>query len=296
MVVFSGANPIDKEVAKNMYVLIRRKECEKFAKHLLDKSTAYETTYPNKELLEQMKAMEMNENLVQDEGVDGNLIHMAYSDSDRVSDGFNGSSTSIESSSGLFNLSKESANVPTTVEEVSCNSQSTIKHFRVINSNFYIEESDVTYYGSAFPHLFPFGIGTPNCERPIRVSVEEGLKHLLSLSDRKFGKDDIFVLAGFDRVARCKAVSRMYIKLKSDPSSAADAVEVTKTQMLALINHNKEVKRALRSGRNCPQIPSDLKTANRVLRGVESVASSTYGTEEERLKMKSIIHGYTQVS
>ena len=296
MVVFSGANPVDMEVAKKMYVLVRRKECEMFAKHLLEKSASYQTTSPNPDFLEEMKYFDMNEKLVEDEGVEGNLIHMAYSDADRVTDGFNGSSTPLDSSSGLFHLSKSVAKVPTTVEEVSSNSQSSIKHLRVVNSNYFIEESDLTFYGSAFPHLFPYGIGSPNCERPVRVSVEEGLKHLLSLADRKFGKDDVFVLAGFDRVARCKAVARMYVKLKSDPSSAADAVEATRNQMVALLNHNKEVKKALRSGRNCPQIPIELKTASRVLRGVESVASSTYGTEEERLKMRSIIHGYTQVS
>ena len=91
------------------------------------------------------------------------------------------------------------------------------------------------------------------------MSVEEGLKHLLSLSDRKFGKDDIFVLSGFDRLARSKAVARMYTKLKSDTRTAADAVEVTKKEMIALLCYNKGVKKALRSGRICPQIPSNLK-------------------------------------
>jgi hypothetical protein len=257
---------------------------------------AYKSTQKNKDLLDGMDDNVINEELVEDEGIDGNLIHKAYGDTDRVSDGVSGSSTSMESSSGLFHFSKASTKIPTTVEEVSCNSKSNLKHLRVVNSNSYLQESDPSYYGSAFPHLFSFGIGTPNCERPVRVSVEEGLCHLLSISDRKFGKDDVFVLSGFDRIARMKAVSRMYLKLKLNASTAADAIEVTKEQMIALVQYNKEVKKSLRCGRKIPMLPDNLRSANRVLRSVENVASSTYGTEEERLEMKGIVHGYTQVS
>jgi hypothetical protein len=302
MVVFSGATAKDQIDAKQKYVRVRHQTAMQFVDHLISKNVAYtgeldgKTTSKNDDLLHGMGESVIDEDLVIDEGLEGNLINKAYSDTDRVSDGVFGSTTSIDSSSGLFHFSKVSPKVPTTVEEVSGNTQSNLKHLRVVNSNFYLEESDPSYYGSAFPHLFSYGIGTPNCKRPVCVSVEEGLKHLLSLSDRKFGTDDVFVLAGFDRLARSKAVARMYIKLKSDARTAADAVEVTKEQMIALLNHNKEVKKALRSGRICPHIPDDLKNARRVLRSVESVASSTYGTEEERLKMRAIVHGYTQVT
>ena len=158
-----------------------------------------------------------------------------------------------------------------------------------------MNESDRLFYGSAFPHLFPYGIGTPNCERPVRVSVEECLNNLLCLSGRKFGQDDVFVLSGFDRVARSKAVLNMFIKLKSDLSCASTAVEVSKDEMVALVQHNIDVKKAIRGGRQVPEVPADLRNASRVLRSVESVASSTYGTVDERKKMKTIVRGYTQV-
>ena len=298
MVVFSGANPKDQDLAKTKFVLVRHKKCEDFVTHQLNKNVAYKTTVKNEELLNELNTKDENvlEDFVEDEGIEGNLINMAFDDTDRVSDGILGCSTSVELSSGLFHFSKADVKIPTTVEEVKCNSKSVLKHLRVVNSNYHIEETDPHYYGSAFPHLFSYGIGTPNCERPVQVSLEEGIKHLLLLSDRKFGKDDVFVLASLDRLARTKSIGRMYIKLKSNASCAADAVEATKDEMIALLHHNKIAKKALRSGRMCPQIPNNLMSASRVLRSVESVASYSYGTEEERLKMKGIVHGDTQVS
>ena len=44
-----------------------------------------------------------------------------------------------------------------------------------------------------------------------------------------------------------------------------------------------------------PVVPAELRNASRVLRSVESVASSTYGTVNERKEMKTIVRGYTQV-
>ena len=170
-----------------------------------------------------------------------------------------------------------------------------MKHLRVINSNMYLKESDVHYYGSSFPHLFPCGCGSPNCVRQVNVSVEEGLKHLLMLHNRKFGQDDVFTLSSFDRIARKTCCTSLYIKMKRDTTMPTNVMNVTKEQMVTLLAHNLHVKKSLKCGYNIPSIPSNLINAQKVLKSIESVTGSSYGTEEEKLKMKSIVHGYTQV-
>ena len=295
MVLFSAASEADQVLAKQKFLLVRRDKTEQFINHLLNKNKAYKDVTLNIDSLHKLIGDSIDEELVVDEGPGGDLITAAHADEDRVNNGIIGSSTTSLSSSGLFHFSKHNPKEPTCVEEICSNTNNHLRYLRVVNSNNYLNESDQLFYGSAFPHLFPYGIGTPNCERPVRVSVEDGLKHLLSLSDRKFGQDDVFVLSSFDRVARSKAVLNMYIKLRSDLSCASRAVEVSRDEMVALVQHNKDVKKAIRSGRQVPHVPVELQNASRVLRSVESVASSTYGTVDERKKMKTIVRGYTQV-
>ena len=132
------------------------------------------------------------------------MITSAHAGEDRVNNGIIGRSTTSSLSSGLFHFSIHNPKEPTCVEEVCSNSNNHIRYLRVVSSNNYLNESDRLFYGSSFPHLFPYGIGSPNCERPVRMSVEEGLKYLLSISDRKFEQDDVFFPSSFDRVGRSK--------------------------------------------------------------------------------------------
>ena len=81
----------------------------------------------------------------------------------------------------------------------------------------------------------------------------------------------------------------MFTKLISDVGAASRAVKVSQDEMVALLQHNKDVKKAIRVGRQIPEVPADLLNASRVLRSVESIASSTYGTVDEREKIKTIV-------
>ena len=112
---------------------------------------------------------------------DGSLIQQAYTDTDRVNCGNNDFSSTVESSSGLFYLSQSKIEEPKTLFEYTNTGNDSMKHLRVINSNMYLSESDDHYYGAAFPHLFPYGRGTPNCSTQVTTSVEQGLMHLSML-------------------------------------------------------------------------------------------------------------------
>ena len=57
-VVLSGATAKDKEERGKKYVLVRRNKCELLAKHIMFKSVACISTYPNEELLTEMNDVE----------------------------------------------------------------------------------------------------------------------------------------------------------------------------------------------------------------------------------------------
>ena len=297
MVIFSAATLDDKELAKKKYVLVRKQKTHDFLLHLIAYNSSYKPLgEPNSEFIDSMDDARILDELVEDDGDDGQLIKAAEYDTDRVHNGSSGLSNNIVLSSGMFHICHDGVADPVTIDDLAINENGNLQKLRVINSNNYLSESDPSYYSSAFPHLFPYGIGTPNCYRDVRVSVEESLRHLITLNDRKFAQDDVFVLAGFDRIARRKATNRLYIKLKSEPSVISAAVDVSKEQMGALLQHNKVVKQAIRTGRAIPNVPNDLVYADRVFKSIQSVAGWTYGTNEERKKMSRIVIAYRQVN
>ena len=83
--------------------------------------------------------------------------------------------------------------------------------------------------------------------------------------------------------------------MKRDTTMPLNVMNVIKDEILTLLVHNVDVKKALKCGYNIPEVSSNLINAQKILKSIESVTGSLYGTEEERLKMKSIVQGYTQV-
>jgi hypothetical protein len=53
--------------------------------------------------------------------------------------------------------------------------------------------------------------------------------------------------------------------------------------------------KARRSGKRLPVLPDELKSANNVLKSIESAASHAFGTKEERQGMKHTVDAYCHV-
>jgi hypothetical protein len=210
MVVFSGASDSDKQQAKDKYLKIRRQQMDAAIGVLLQSSAAYKGLQRNAGLIAAMHSELILEDLISDEGLQGTIITDALNDVERVEHGQN-----AETTSGMFNLMgnvnhNNICNV--NIQPISPAGYSS-NQCRVVNSNQIMNENDEYFYSSAFPDLFPYGIGTPNDQRRVKVSVEAGLRHLLKVRDRRFAQHPYFTLVAFDIIARRQGKNRLNLKL-----------------------------------------------------------------------------------
>jgi hypothetical protein len=201
----------------------------------------------------------------------------------------------------MFSLNSNNiaSNTDITLETVDVIEQSNVQyhkdHVRVINSNQGMNDHDPDFFGSAFPELFPYGVGSPNQHRPLPVSFELGLKHLLKLRDRRFAQHSCFPLIAFDMIARRKGNVMLSLRLKKIPEMAPNSVTVTKEELVGLLKYNHEKMRALKAGRTVPELPPSLASGPvNMLKAVEHCARHSYGTNEERVAMGHKVDAYCQ--
>jgi hypothetical protein len=305
MVIFSGAQENDKDLAKKKYLLIRHLKLKLFIDHLLQHSSAYKNMSKDETLLKSIVESSILDNLTEEEddrSNGGRLIREASEDADRVNAGGITSLPQSETVSALFSTKHHqftsNETIPirnTTRTATSTAGPSFLPHLQVTNSSTILSERDPEFFGAAFPHLFPFGIGTPNSRRPVHVPIEEGMRHLLQLSNRSFAQDFLFPFVCFDILNRKKAFTSLSVRIKSNPSALSDAVSISEAQMVSLINYNAATMKARRSGKRLPVLPDELKSANNVLKSIESAASHAFGTKEERQGMKHTVDAYCHV-
>jgi hypothetical protein len=289
MVVFSGATEADKQQAKDRYLKVRRECIQAAIDFLLKKSAAYQGLRKNIQAIADMTDDTILNDLVSDEGIDGNIINDALNDAERVEHANN-----AETTSGLFNL------LPPEIRNMSVQNIASTGHSanscRVIHSNQILNENDQFFYSSAFPELFPYGIGTPNDDRRVKVSVEAGLGHLLRIHDRRFAQHPYFTLVAFDIIAKRQGKNRLVLNLKYSPSIALNSISVTSEQMHNVIKHQHENRKSIRSGRGPIPLPEAFSEgALKMLKSVENCGSHTFGTKEERMQMGKKINAYCQV-
>jgi len=193
-VVFSNARANDVDTAKKMFARVRRKQIDQMATFLTKNNTAYAGAARLQPTIDSL-----DEDSIRDElcAVDDRaLISEVINDASHVSTGIDDTSTSVmETSSGLFDLTPEPPPPPPDDNEANEDEEkgpSPLRKFQVHRSNTLLGSRDVEFCGAAFPHLFTYGRGTPNSTRPVAVSLEAGLRHLLVLSNRRCARDTVF--------------------------------------------------------------------------------------------------------
>ncbi len=72
---------------------------------------------------------------------------------------------------------------------------------RVSPSSAFVDTKDRSWMLSAFPLLFPFARGGLSEKRPVPISMELYLRHLLRLSTRRF-QEHRFLLVSYDVLSR----------------------------------------------------------------------------------------------
>jgi hypothetical protein len=296
MVVFSGAKPADKINSREKFLLVRYKQVHDAIKFILANNTAYAGLTINEEELNQIPQQTYLEDLITDKGDESDLMQSALEDGDRVDNGQH-----VHSTIGMFSLDSNNVQGECNVSVqaiVNANSKTTGQpHLRVTNSNVVLNDHDTEYFGAAFPDLFPYGIGSPNQPRPTKVSFEQGLKHLLCLRDRRFAQHHCFTLVAFDMMAKRKGSLMLSLRLRNNPDAALKSINVTQEQMLSLVQHQSDVRKARMCGRSVPPMPSSLNNGPvQMLKAIEHCSRYSYGTQEERLNMGRKVIAYVQVS
>ncbi len=120
----------------------------------------------------------------------------------------------------------------------------------------FVPFSDPNLFAKLFPHLFPFGYGHPGAERKVEVSLEQCIKHYLSIYSRRFAQDDTFPLIAFDIVSRKRAMGQNSLMCKINPKEMANCESVTAAQFLALNQKH-----------NWRHVPSCFNTSKHVTKG-----------------------------
>jgi hypothetical protein len=289
MVLFSRASEQDKVESKKKFINVRGVKVESFQQWLIRVNTSYKNVSIDHDVVRDLPEDGNLEELIEDEGDDGTLITAVTGDTDRVNTTSMGIGEAHESTSGMFNLLDEGVNyVPMPVKDNK-------HHVHVQNSQTLLKNTDPIYYGAAFPHLNPYGIGTPNCKRSNPVSMEAGLAHQLRMTDRKYGQDSFYVLAGFNAIATRKAFKYLNVLIHCKPGTISLASTVTLQEMTALMIYNNNADKARRCGRRVPDVPQNLNSADKVYRSVETAGSHSFGSNGERKIMTKSVEGYCQV-
>ena len=294
-VVFSNASDQDIEHSKKKLVRVRKAKIDELASDVKRNNIAYANAKRLDSFIATLKDDTTLDHLCEIDNQ--NLIQEVISDTNRVNSGFDESdSCVVETSGGLFNLDpvapidEDEADMP----ESSTPIDPELRRFKVTNSSTFLPGRDPIYYGAAFPDLFPFGRGTPNSKRPVPVSLEAGLRHLLLLSSRRFAQHKVFSLAAFDELARRRCHRNLVVKLKSRPTAAQEAIRLSPSAVKKLLRHNDKVTQAARTGRAIPELEHipELQHAKNVLNILNQSSGKTFGTNEERLAMRRRVYAY----
>jgi hypothetical protein len=110
--------------------------------------------------------------------------------------------------------------------------------------------------GFLFPKLFPYGTGLCTTKRPVNVSEEAYLEHLLDLVDSPFAKNSSFLAVVFDTKNK-RAGFRAAKMLMDKSSSLAEVSNVSVEQMAYFVDHVK----SLRLAREARGVPPQLDPA-----------------------------------
>ncbi len=84
----------------------------------------------------------------------------------------------------------------------------------LLTGNTVIGPRDPSFYVTAFPTLFPFGTGSPTCDRPVALSLKECAKYLLSIRSDVFRHHSTFQFSMFDAIRKGELFESVKLTVK----------------------------------------------------------------------------------
>ena len=283
-VIFSNASYSDQEFIKKKWLRVRKKKVCNASTWLRNNSIAYVCSI--KENLN-VADEEILESLARSEDDNGELLKSVWRSGDRVANG----EAVYESSVLQIDLSDQI--VMSLTDHNTKNMVENLKKFLIRNKSEFANNKDRKFFGGTFPLLFSFGVGTPNCDRPVYVSRVKAYQRYLSLGDRTFAQNHEFVMYVFDEIARCRLHTSVFLKLKQNSDMSKEAVKLSCADIETALDISTKRRYDAKRGKfDETTVSGSVKKAIEILGVVQSAASNTFCTDEERLKMSRFSDSY----
>ena len=288
IVAFANATISDRGLARKKFYRVRRDICLDYVDFLVNNSFAYSDTDVN---------IHGQHNLP----VDGNAPHTADDNNDEnaqtLSDAISDSSRVTSGQHSLHSVVAitERPNTPTSrnISNVDPDFAS-LRRFLVSDASSFANMKNPKFFGQTFPQHFPYGYGTPNDVRPVKVSIERCFKHYLLLGDRSIAEDFVMVFFMYDALSQRKLHMSLHLHIKLNPGCALTALSISTADIQSLISNTAAYNFALRRGvtvtdSSTNQSNTDAQSAMRI---VQKAASNAFGTDDERMKMRKRIDAF----
>ena len=283
MVVFANAAASDKEIARRKWYRIRQEKVAQLLSFYVQNSRAYTEADINVKAIANVPE-DGDAPHIMDDNDDTNVdtLSKAVKESDRVGSARN--SLIPKNLTDSFIGITDRHELPTCKKFSTSNSNiDNLRRFIVSDSSVYSRETQELFYGQTFPYLFPFGYGTPNDERYVKVSTERCYRHYLLLADRSLAQDKILVLFMYDILAQRKLHFNIHFQIRMNPSAVYKALTITSDDITNLIRQTANYQSALRRGSVIVENTAESQSnAQSIMRLVQNAALRTYGTNEER--------------
>jgi len=121
--------------------------------------------------------------------------------------------------------------------------------------------SNPAYWVNTFPGLFPFGSGGAEKERPVPLSLQEWIRHMLSFHDGRFRKDSSFPYICFSILQTRERVtlSRVLYEKCYSAKQTAEINAPTSATFGTVLNHLDKTKTLRGGGQHADDIQKLLK-------------------------------------
>lgn len=277
-VIYSNATVEDIEQLNKKWILVRKKLFTEAVEYWRTNSAAY-ADIPEREWNHPINGT--LDSLVSNEGEDDDLLKRIWKSNDRVA----GGDQIYESSIMHIDLAEEV--LLSLTDPRPENVKQKLKRFLIRSKGEFSDNKDKHFFSKTFPIRFPFGYGTPNCNREVYVTHEKAFQRYLLLGDRSFAQDFELVMYFVDELARKKLHTSIYLQLKQNPGLCDEALQISTTdieqalQLTATENYN------LKHGDFDVETPNaGVEKALRIMGVVQKGAAHSFLTNEERSKMK----------
>lgn len=175
---------------------------------------------------------------------------------------------------------------------VSRNDQAGEVYYAVRPSNRLVCERQKRYLALVFPHLFPYGRGSPDEERRTPVSLIKCIQHYLRLSTRQFQGPE-FQLRAYNLHVKNEAFSRAYVTSLWNPDALENFSRITPEELRVALQYSQLRAENRQRGLAPPPLPSGIaERTTQFLRTMKAVTQTMLHTEEAALDARKSVLSY----